>query len=120
MLSNKVHRFGFAGSSPAALHKILALRALLRQLFIKFLALRALLRQLFIKIFGFAGSAPASLQRCICTSFDLIHAICHDGSVVQLGRWIDLMMKMDSFDTNFKSNSSSIGNVEVIVAYNGS
>jgi hypothetical protein len=114
--------------------KFLALRALLRQLFIKILALRAPLRQLFIKkigfagsapatlhkIFGFAGSAPATLQRCICTSFDLIHAICHDGSVVQLGRWFDLMMKMDSFDTNFKSNSSLIGNVEVIVAYNGS
>ncbi len=29
-----------------------------------------------------------------------------------LGNEVDLMMKIDTFDTNFKSNSSSIGNAE--------
>ena len=69
--------FGSAGSASATLHKLLALRALLRQLFMQFgfagsapatlraiLALRALLRNS-SQIFGFAGSAPATLHKLL-------------------------------------------------------
>jgi hypothetical protein len=89
-----------AGSAPATLHKILAWRALLRQLFIKFWL-------------GGLCSGNSSREG-ICSSFDLLISRCDDGSVVQLGivaRSYDEKL-MIFFDTHFKSNSSSIGNVE--------
>ena len=94
------------GSAPAILHKILALWALLRQLFIKF---------------WLCGLCSDNSSRVLLyTSFDLLLSRCHDGSVAQcanLASEVDLMMKIDTFDTNFKSNSSSIGNAERSVCW---
>ncbi len=56
-----LHKFGFVGSAPATLHKFW-LCGLCSGNSSQKLALRALLRQLFIK-FGFACSAPENLHK---------------------------------------------------------